>query len=448
MPDGLKCCAKKLHPTSIERRAYIYISLLTGYVQSMGKTMIANRKEILLGYQGAFENKLLSPDDPNDPYFRLYAEAGLDVLTRPDIQDELVNIARYRMAQNRESFPYLVNLTLRSINYDQLVRQDQDGDDSYPEEADTVDAWRTMLTDTIIPGDYYPQNMNLYNRSVQSNVDARYVIPKIWALMNPDRVARNPRILDLGSSRNHGLKRLALGNQYPFHQIDVLVSPYRRKRPLSDEIDEDKTARLNERFVQQTFGIGKSIGVDVMPIHYKGGNLWVKACSFYPGEFRNKDAVARFDAFDAAETSKVDFAQASCTDELEMRSALKSRRGFDMAFCSNMLYQMSEPEVAEAIRIAKNYLSPDGFLVTLDSADVDRRSLSGLKFPEQFYDNVHRPFGYKTSVLDMRSQEQGFQEIFRWKNGRCNLMIPNLGHAVVNAALSDAQRAPSSLAAV
>lgn len=445
MPNSVKRCIEKTHATSIERCAYIYISLLTGYFHGMGKTIAASRrKEILLGIQGAFENKLVSPDDPNDPSFRLFGQAGLDILERSDVQEEFINIARHRLARKKESFAYMANITLREVNHQELLEEVRTGKSPYSEGADLPEWWRSKLLQVILPADD-SQNWNLYNRTVQSNVDARYVIPKIWALMNPDRMPEQPRILDLGCSRNHGLKRLAFGDRFPFRDIKVLAADYRKKRPLPDRFDEDKTIRLNERFVHAPFSVRRSVGVDKVSLEDTNDDLWVKACTHYPGELQNKELVARFDELDKAKTHTVTQVQASCSSAHEMRAALKRRRGFDLIYASNMFYQMSEAEVVETKEIALKYLNPNGYLMTLDSADVDKNSLSGLKFPDEFYDNVRRPFGYKTMVLDARNPEEDFEEVFRWKNGRCDLLIPNLGNAVVNAALTDPRHEPTPL---
>ena len=88
------------------------------------------------------------------------------------------------------------------------------------------------------------------------------------------------------------------------------------------------------------------------------------------------------------------------------------------------------------IRNLAKRVNKDGFIIVLDSADAIHRP-PGLKIAKPFYDNVNRPFGYKAMVLDMRRFEEGFQEYFRYENGRCNRMIPNLGNAAVRKAFQD-----------
>lgn len=406
----------------------------------MTDALKSSRQNNLAGYESAFENMLVSPANAHDPFFPLFAQAALDLVERDTaVQDELVIIRQLRQERNPdESFGYIGNLLLREIQYGQLAKELQQPDEKkrvYPDDYDSEDAWRGLIRTAVVrPDPYYSQNPNLYLREVQSNVDVRYVNPKILAMLYPGRMDPRPRILDIGSSSNHGLKRLALAKEFPFQEVTALDSPFGRARKVDEKIHEADTAAIRY-MINRPFSIGKSLGVDRLPTHLSSFRLWVKACSFYPSEFQDKTAVQRFDEIDRVESDTVSFAQADCTVPKDMALAVRRRKAFDIVMFSTMLYQLNQQQREVALELGEKMASDRGFVVVLDSVDASRTSGTGLRFPVEFYNNQRRPFGYKLIVKDMQDPDAGFQELLRWENGRCSRIIPNRDHTVVENAL-------------
>jgi hypothetical protein len=397
--------------------------------------LTASKTEIIDGFSLAAEEKRRHPDG-GDPYIGVYAMALTDQLQIPAVQDVLVNIAK---ARETDEPGYILNLVLRGIQKGRLLA----ADDKYPDAYNTVGSWRELIQNYLVT-DPDQSNVDMYLRSIQSNVDRRYVNAKFLALVRGDRINSPASILDFGASRNHGLNRLALNVEYPFEHIDVLESDFSMQKPVKYKIDKNLTANINQRYVDAPFSLGPSLGLDMASLRDVGNRLWVSACTFWPSEIRDKRRTFEYELMDRP-IEGVDFQIADCTKYEEVAAAVEKQKNvkYDMVTISTMLYQMSDdPKTGitkhekrrRVIENAKKFVKEDGFILMLDSVDKDADAPNGLYFPDSFYSNK-RPFGYKVLVFDMLDPESDWQEMGRWENGRCKTLIPNMGNLIVSSAL-------------
>lgn len=387
--------------------------------------------EVINDFRLAFENKRDNPDDPDDPYFGLYAEAGLRELENKDTQIGLRWLAEIRSSK-QEKAGYLANFILRHIQKGRV--QEGEFGSKYPVEYQDIESWQKLIRDSVVHHKY-DFEFDARARTIQSNIDLRYVNVKLLSLSQEGRFSEcSPTVLDIGCSRNHGLKRLARNQIFKFEDLSVLESPFDDNKKVKNTVDTGSSSFLNKEFVQTPFTLAPSLGVDMWPIRDDRTKEWVQGCSFYPQEAADAERMAMFKDLEETVVEWVEFAQADAKRGNEFTRATDGKK-FDIVVLSTILYMLSDADRSQIIKNAVGSASDDGYLMVLDSVDADDKNETGLKFPPYFY-SEDRPFGYKTLVMDMKQKEKGFQELFRWENGRCKVLIPNMDNEIVKNILA------------
>lgn len=148
----------------------------------------------------------------------------------------------------------------------------------------------TVLDDEMMSDDF---SWDLYTREVSTNISQRGSGLKLIALAEAERLGDNPIVLDVGCSRNHILKHIALRRPY----LPVATSTRLRGEHREHSPDSSITDAVNRSLAHDvTFETG--VGVDINPIDDLDTKVWVKACTLRPEELMDPKKVAYYDELD------------------------------------------------------------------------------------------------------------------------------------------------------
>ncbi len=365
----------------------------------------------------------------HDLYVRAFSAAMLHLLEHDsDVAATMREVVKARLDKGNASATYLSHLTLRACQrvfwfgfmtdphfqtYDAA---------SYPIGYGDREKWLADLPRIILSEDEFLSYVR--TRDLQSNIPDRYTSFKLLGQLYGNRFGVSPSILDVGCSADLGLKLL--------DKNSGLFVPTIHRAYDGDEIAELPVGLVEALHSKVTSGarIGESVGVDkTPPVSLKDDNdtfQWIFACSLTPSEYMDKERKAQFYNLLAYKPEGVHFQQADFAEDgvtIEVPSGIE---GFNMATFCTVIYQIPTSERDKVIANAKRHLLPNGIIVVQDFVNVDPDDPHNLVFPEHWF---YEEYGYRTLVLDMQNEEVGFQEVFRWRNGRCHDLAPNVGAA-------------------
>lgn len=280
---------------------------------------------------------------------------------------------------------YAANLLLRCLQR-QLLELDPHYPGVYLTDQVWEAAWMRILADSHSRQQFFA---DLSLRQVQSNISERY---KSLKLIGQLTGRQSPRILDLGASQNHGLKRLALN--LPF-------------TPVTGKFGQELNSLLN-----QPWPIGPSCGADLAASDNDSA-AWARACSFYPSELLDTAARASYDELDTASPASVDFVELNAAGPTKQLAGKK----FDLVFASTFLYQLRAGQVPQVRKLAKSVLAEDGLIVYQDF--IKLQPDGRFSFPSNWHG---QPFVYRTIVEKPATGE--VLEAFQWQDGRCRGFKP------------------------
>ncbi len=356
-----------------------------------------------------------------------FAAATLRVLSHdPDTEAVMKDLIRVRLESGNASASYLANLTLRACqraflfgfpNEDFPVHGD---DEAYPQSYDKRQNWEANLPRIMASETEFQAYVR--SRDVQSNIADRYTSFKLLIELYRDRFGDTPHLLDIGCSADHGLKLLERNEGY---YVPNVTQAYLGKHKV--DAPHDLKDRIHE-LVSLPDGIGESVGVDKVPMQLiendPSTRQWVFACSFYPSELLDKRRYLQYILLGNYQPENIQFIQADfSTSDVEIDPP-QDEDGFDMVTFSTVLYQATPKKRETMIENAKRHLKPNGLIVVQDFVNTRRGDPSKLVFPRYWF---KEEYGYRTLVFDMQDESAGFQEVFRWQNGRCRELAPNLG---------------------
>lgn len=391
-------------------------------------------EELVEGYKSAIDTKINSQASKNDKFLSLYYRAWAEEIENPAVVDSLAELQEERQKRNIYHKPgYTLEFLLRIIQLQALIQDDR----SYPDDYQTVDDWRTQIRSlTLTDNPYFLADARY--RNIQTMIDRRYVNVKLGWLMLKDEVARKqgedpgfPSVIDFGCSLNHGLKRLARHEEFPYTDEAIEVNIQQHDAGRAEILPDSGLSQiLEEKHLKAPFTITEGIGLDSVDIRDSGQKFWVRA-NCYPGELWLPERLERFDELEK-DIPDVRFGQADCDSSQQIEQHIPPGVQSDIVVLSTMLYmQNNDSARLKIIENAKRYATH--YVMVIDSAEKDDSSPTGLFFPEEFY-SPDRPFGYNFFVLDMSDQEAGFQKFFSYDNGRCLRIVPNLENEIVASA--------------
>jgi SAM-dependent methyltransferase len=301
---------------------------------------------------------------------------------------------------------YGANLLLRGFQT-QLLKSETD----YPRLYTTESVWQKAI-DNILDDDaaYEQLTKDLTERNVQSNVVERYKAFKLVIGLLHDRLSEEFQMLDVGCSRNHGLKKLKLN--LPFRPF---MSGFRDTELFPSGLIDVLFNAVNK----QSLKLGHSVGTDINPIDNDDGNaFWAKSCSFYPSELLDESAVTEYDYLDHNEVEGVRFIEGDFSAYgLKGRPAEKS---FDVICASTFMYQLSDEDRVRARSLFRRYLAKDGVIVYQDfvrPSPDDRH----LDFERNWFASL---FPYRTLIEFEEDKTSTVHEVFRFDGGRCRQWAP------------------------
>jgi hypothetical protein len=174
--------------------------------------------------------------------------------------------------------------------------------------------------------------------------------------------------------------------------------------------------------------MGRANGIDIWPIGRDvEQSAWVESCSLKPLERIKPKHLTQYRNLDRYESDRVGFIWGSFADEqLDLSQNGVELQSQDLIAFLTTLYQVPEFARHRQLENAKKYLKPDGVIYIQDFAKLESDDATMLDFPEHQFEEK---FGYRGFVFENAHPERGFQEVWRFSNGRCAAITVNLGAA-------------------
>ncbi len=254
----------------------------------------------------------------------------------------------------------------------------------------SVSKWEKELSTVYSNKSEYLRSL-LNTKSVTTTIYQRYIGP--FALISFLWNKKEVSIADLGCGGNYGLRGLEL--REPF-------KPFK-----------DLTAKqLITKFILQPINLSKGLAVDKENPDEEEVRAWRIACSFYPQELDNLEAIKKFENR-IMRSKKVEFIK---TDLLKLNQLPK--KSFDIVILSTTLYQLNLSQQLTILTRAKQLLQPNGYIIVQDFAVKSLARPTHLDFSESWF---RRKFSYRTFITG-KATSWKFLEVLQWNNGRCEIV--------------------------
>ncbi|MDB5185142.1 MAG: hypothetical protein JWN38_950 [Candidatus Saccharibacteria bacterium] len=341
-------------------------------------------------------SQILQPPG-EDRRIAAFCQALLTTLQAPNENAELLDVI-YRISGHSPS--YVVNHVLRALQRQLLTYQPD-----YPRAFISAAVWLEALHEVVqTPAKWRLFKSDLCDRSVQSNVVERYKAIKLAVNLLRPQQGSSLALLDIGCSRNHGLKKLRLN--LPFTEVTCAVQSFGTMPSIVLD-------RLLNEALQVPLQLSACLGMDVVPLTLGQDAAWAKSCSFYPSELLQSRAVAEYDYLDSLRLNGVDFIEA------DIAVAVPPIGTFDVVILSTFLYQLEPAARHRARQQVAGLLAEDGLIIYQDFSHTNA-SDSQLEFEANWFSQL---FPYRT-IIEFASDPGRLYELFRWNNGRCAEWIP------------------------
>lgn len=346
---------------------------------------------------------------------------ALDKLeTDPDFHGVVHEFVSSRPELQRNHVRYLL---LRS--FQKMAIRDHG---SYPA-GFTADTWSRVIERNLTDPDRRAElKSDLLTRHLNTNIPDRYKsLPPIIAWMRAHgRVGESVSILDIGSSVNHGLKKLAIMDVVhgEYFSNTVMVDPVDVARPWAEQTPNPTLTEKVTDLQNRPVGLSYGIGLDRDQMADPDSQEWARAC-LTPREFEDK-SIESHDKLDVMNPSNVRFAKYNFLDDYASE-LLRSNHGehefFDVVTMFTVLNQLTDRERFRLLTIAQRYVKQTGLVVVQDFARVNPDSPYDMMFLDSDW---NKNFSYRTIVID-RLGNNGYQEVWLYDGGRCRVAQAALG---------------------
>lgn len=288
---------------------------------------------------------------------------------------------------NRQITPtHLVNLFFRAIQYMELYYLKND---RYPGQFHDKKAWEKELRLIFYKHRKLLKDL-LLTKDTTTTIFQRYAGSKI--VLNALFPNKKLTVADFGCGGNYGL-------------------PGFEKELTFSSINDGTKLSLASFYLKQPLHLKKGLAVDKENPEEPSAKAWRLACSFYPQELDKSANILILEA-EVSGVKKVKFLQKNLTlnnaEDFE-----KVKKSYNAVIISTFLYQLSQPEQALVLELAKNLIKKDGVVIIQDFATVDKNG--ELKIIGNWFS---KPYPYRTFLLGEVTNWK-IKEVLRWKDGRC-----------------------------
>lgn len=382
--------------------------------------------------------KLIVPEDQNDPYIPNLAQSLWDLTHEPEIENELLEIANLPNRMDK-SAAYLTNIIFMRINEKHLTLDINENaklnDESYPQKLVSEDVCRKLIWEALIYDKKQSRNIhhdNILHREIQTNWYPRYSILKLLPFIYPE-LGDHPSYLDKGASQNYGLKWLKRNREVdklPINPVTVYDADYAHPPDRDLPVDQERTIILNN-LLSRDFIPAECMGLDWWPADEPANKLWV-AANARPNEIGDKK---RFEILADLnqEVADVNFlSNIDCSNTSQLAQELGNKK-YDVVSLFMMLHQNNPSKIREIVQNAQGLAKE--IVVIFDVISVDEDNHAIMHTPDDLY-SEDDPYSFRVLVMKMKKRHEGFQEIARFKNGRCRDVILNTENEDVYRAFS------------
>lgn len=303
-----------------------------------------------------------------------------------DLADILMNIKKKRHDITNKHF---INLIFRTFQAMKIKRNDL----TYRSFHNTK-AWHQELNTLLLDKDLKKEFKKLLlTKSTTTTIYQRYAGPHAVIALLLDN--KNVSIADFGCGGNYGLR--GIEKHEPFKDIKDLTPK-----------------KIVSKLLSKKINIKKGLAIDKEQPDTQDSSHWRMACSFYPSELDQVQAIQQFE-IRIQSSQKVAFLQ---------RNLLTAKRlpkiKFDVVILSTILYQLNLLEQLAMIEKAKRFLKPAGIIIVQDFAAKSLTNPRHLDFNDSWFG---KSYSYRTFIIGGRTRWK-FWEILQWNNGRCKIVRP------------------------
>ena len=339
----------------------------------------------------------------NDPYMGAFYEAVADL----DQHDAGVEQFITQVLQKRSSITptHFANLIYRGVQFIELF---QKRNIAYPAVFDTPGAWKLELADILEQEGPVLREL-LLTKDTTSTIYQRYLGARtILASFYPNR---SLTIADFGCGGNYGLRGLALSE--PF-------------KPVVDRTPGQVVTQL----LRQPLVVGSGLAIDRENPLDEDITRWRLACSFYPQELGQMADVIALEKR-LAQDRTVRFFKGDLLT-LPVGSAEIPAGQCDGVVVSTLCYQLPQADQDTIMEHAGRMIKPGGLVIVQDFAEKDKSDPARLHF---IVDWFKHPYSYRNFITGPRTNWE-MKEILRWKNGRCEEVMPGEDFSSIEPPLS------------
>jgi hypothetical protein len=372
----------------------------------------------------------------SDPVTAAFSGAFADFIVEdPTFRHALEKSVRFKESNGEPLGAYYTCHMLHRLMQATLIEQPD-----YPYAyADKV-MWQGAIT-RLLEDEEKQKNfcLDLVYWDVGTNKSERGVAYRLMQHLYKDRFGDRPRYMDVGSSRGHIIAALDIAD-YVFRLPEVYTGS-----PEDNEIEVDPTLTSEiARLINWYLPIGRSVCIDAWPRNDEEVRLFKRACSFDPPELLNPANLQDYERLDQHQSSNITYIEelfdhpglfdpqdgsTVVTGGAEVSGPPMYEFGQEFSFVTicSLMYQLAEERRRRVFDNALRYSPPNGIVMVQDFTDwqppVDEQHpVEQLSFPSRWRD-PSRPFSYRTMIFDKTQPDLGFQELFRWNNGRCQQLI-------------------------
>lgn len=359
----------------------------------------------------------------NDVYIAAYAQALKGELTQ---DSPLGQFLHELLAARNIGSTTLATKVLRAAQRQILFNGWDAHEGEYPRSFHTPEQWRKAF-DWIFAEQGGIQEeqffIDVWARPLQSNVFERYMAFKafVTGARHLGRLSTRVTMGDMGTSQMAGPNYLASGLAFPPPNFIMPGSTTHTPHIA-------RTAAFHD-LISEPLGDFEAIGFDMFAL--EDGWEWAWSCSHYPQELEDETRVERVRALMGEIYPNVSFFQADLTSFepkwLEYQAKHKGRK-FNVTHFSNVLEQLQPGEqeamLDQAASLTEDFIMANGFLM-LDPDDP-RRLL-----PRDNWFGDKEEFPYQTFVRDVKSGDERWHPIFKWKDARMGQVTLGQGRVAI-----------------
>ncbi|HUP26404.1 MAG TPA: hypothetical protein VM124_02020 [Candidatus Limnocylindrales bacterium] len=355
-----------------------------------------------------------------DTRYTAGAKVWAQAMGAPAVRDLCGQILDARSQIRQEPFLNIAEVWMRASNE---AVQPFRNDIGWPHMFDGEKPWEALIREIVdergdLVGSFF---VRAASGTVQANVPSRAIFPAMVANLYKHRLGPDIRVADVGASMNHTLNALMMPSN-----ILKGVQVVRGNRTRLAQLQLHHLVKGIE-ITRPTFGASTGYEVENMlngrtKAWDPEARSWVRINTIRPDEeVYDPELVEEYDKVDNFSSENIGFVRADFTKDPAIFEPKLGDEGHDIVNVSAMTYQyQSEPDTLATILENCRAVGKRGAIIALlDFGRPDQNNPQKVS-----YFKKRLSYTFRGLVYDLLMPELGFQELVRFKTGRCKEVQP------------------------